>query len=123
MALSTPKYRERHWCDEKGDFEARRIARRDDLRQLAQLLVREPEFFEQFRSGVTLEACQALAISRQHELAAKRTADPLADLFDAVTVCIKAISNVPYKAMKDEATSARVLSELERLEQAITDFK
>jgi len=107
----------------KGDFDARRIARRDDLRQLAQLLVREPDFFEQFRSGVQLEACQALAISRQHEQAAKRTADPLADLFDAVDVCVKAISNVPYKAMKDDATSARVLAELERLEQAITDFK
>lgn len=110
-------------ASKKGDFELRRIARRDDLRQLTQLFVREPDFFEQFRSGVALEACQALAISRQHEQNAKRTADPLADLFDAVNVCVKAISNVPYKAMKDETTSARVLTELARLEQAITDFK
>lgn len=34
----------------KGDFERRRIARRDDLRQLSELCVKDREIFDQFRN-------------------------------------------------------------------------
>lgn len=106
----------------KGDFERRRIARRDDLRQLSELFVRHPEFFDQFRNGVTLEACYALALTKQHEQAAKKTADPLADLFGAVQICIRAINNIPFKAMKDPEIEAKINEQIASLQTAITDF-
>jgi hypothetical protein len=107
----------------KGDFEQRRIARRDDLRQLAILMVSEKDLFEQFRGGTTLEACYSLLLTRQFEEEAKKKADPVSDLFASIELCTKTISNVPYKAMKDPLTKTRIVEALTKLEQAITDIK
>ena len=107
----------------KGDFGKRRLARRDDLRQLSILIVGQKDLFEQFRSGVELEACYSLLLSRQYEEDAKKKADPVADLFAAVELCAKSISNIPYKAMKDPTTNAKICDALAKLEQAIADIK
>ena len=107
----------------KGDFERRRVARRDDIRLLAELISSEKELFEQFRGGTDLETCHSLVLSRRFEEAAKRKADPLQDLFLAVEQCTKVISNVPYKAMKDPEIRAKILERLNELENAISDLK
>lgn len=107
----------------KGNFGQRRFARRDDLRQLSSLILNDKDLFEQFRAGVELESCYSLSLTRQFEEEAKKKADPVADLFTAVERCVKVISNVPYKAMKDENTSARIIEALTKLEQAIADIK
>jgi hypothetical protein len=109
--------------NKKGDFERRRISRRDDLRQLATLIINEKDLFEQFRAGSGLEACYSLMLTRQLEAAAKKNANPVADLFAAVELCTKAVSNVPYKAMKDPSTQAQILEALVKLEEAIADIK
>jgi hypothetical protein len=107
----------------KGDFGRRRVARRDDLRQLAVLMVSEKDLFEQFRGGTELESCYSLLLTRRFEEEAKKKADPVADLFNAVEICTKIISNVPYKAMKNPETKVKILDALSKLEQAIADIK
>lgn len=107
----------------KGDFDKRRIARRDDLRQIAGLMTTDKELFEQFRGGTDLETCYSLALTRKFEEEAKRRADPVLDLFVAVEQCVKIIRNVPYRAMKDESTRDKILSSLAELEAAINDVK
>jgi len=106
----------------KGDFGRRRLARRDDLRQLSTVRVNEKELFEQFRSGVELEACYSLMLTRQYEEENKKKANPVTDLFNAVELCVKSIGNIPYKAMMNPGEKAEILNELKRLEVAITDF-
>lgn len=110
-------------ANKKGDFERRRISRRDDLRQIATLIINEKDLFEQFRAGTALEACYSLLLTRQLEAQAKMNADPVAELFAAVDLCTKAVSNVPYKAMKDPDTQARILEALSKLEATIADIK
>lgn len=107
----------------KGDFEKRRIARRDDLRQIATLLINDKELFEQFRGGLDLESCYSLALTKKFEEEAKLRADPVLDLFTAVEHCVKVIHNVPYRAMKDDETRERILSSISKLESAIADIK
>jgi hypothetical protein len=107
----------------KGDFDKRRIARRDDLRQIAGLMTSDKELFEQFRGGTDLETCYSLALTRKFEEEAKRRADPVLDLFAAVDQCVKIIRNVPYRAMKDESMREKILSSLANLEAAINDVK
>lgn len=107
----------------KGDFDKRRIARRDDLRQIAGLMASDKELFEQFRGGTDLETCYSLALTRKFEEEAKRRADPVLDLFAAVEHCVKIIRNVPYRAMKDASTRDKILSSLAELEVAINDVK
>lgn len=107
----------------KGDFGKRRLARRDDLRQLSTLIVNQKDLFEQFRSGTELEACYSLLLTRQYEEDAKKKADPVADLFSAVELCAKSISNIPYKAMKDPETKEKIEEVLAKLEQAIAEIK
>lgn len=107
----------------KGDFGQRRLARRDDLRQLSILIVGQKDLFEQFRSGVELEACYSLLLTRQYEEEAKKNADPVADLFASVELCAKSISNIPYKAMTDPATKSKIMEALEKLEHAMAVIK
>lgn len=107
----------------KGDFENRRIARRDDLRQIAGLLTNDKELFEQFRGGMDLETCHSLALTRKFEEDAKRRADPVVDLFVAVDHCVKIIRNVPYRAMVNPETRDKILKSLKELEEAISDLQ
>ncbi|OQS10865.1 hypothetical protein B0T37_01405 [Chromobacterium violaceum] len=109
--------------NKKGSFENRRIARRDDLRQLSALLINDKELFEQFRAGIALENCYSLALTKKLEEEAKLRADPVADLFAAVEQCVKVIRNVPYRAMKDDVTRERIMTVISSLEEAISDIK
>ncbi|WP_337880841.1 ParB/Srx family N-terminal domain-containing protein [Rheinheimera sp.] len=106
----------------KGNFGNRRLARRDDLRQLSTLLVNTKELFEQFRNGVELEACYSHLLTRQYEEENKKKADPVLDLFNAVELCVKCIGNVPYKAMMNQSTRGEILEELRKLKDAINDI-
>lgn len=106
----------------KGDFEKRRISRRDDLRQLSALLTSHKDLFEQFRGGTELETCYSLALAQQFEQDAKLKADPVHDLFAAVEQCVKVIGNVPYKAMKDPETRAKIEDALAKLKAVVDEI-
>lgn len=114
---------ETYEASKKGDFEKRKIARRDDLRQIASLLTNDKELFEQFRGGTDLESCYSLALTKKFEEEAKRRANPILDLFAAVDQCVSVIRNVPYRAMKDSDTREKILTSLSELEAAIADIK
>ncbi|WP_139835198.1 ParB N-terminal domain-containing protein [Aeromonas hydrophila] len=107
----------------KGDFGSRRLARRDDIRQLSVVFVNEKELFEQFRSGIELEACYSQMLTRQYERENKKKLDPVSDLYLAIDVCIKCIGNIPYKAMMNQDTKGKIIQSLENLEAAISDVK
>jgi len=107
----------------KGNFDERRIARGNDLRLLASLIQQEKELFEQFRGGMDLETCHSLALSRRFEEEAKRKADPVQDLFNAIEQCSASIGKIPYKAMKNDETRTLIFSALEKLETAISEIK
>ncbi len=107
----------------KGKFERRRIARRDDIRQISALLLNDKDLFEQFRSGIDLENCYSLSLTKKFEEEAKLRADPVSDLFTAIEQCVKAINNIPYRAMRDNSTRDRILHSISGLESAITDIK
>ena len=107
---------------QKGDWESRRIARRDDIRLIAHLLRSEPDAFMQFRDGIELEKVYSLAQARKYEEETRRTADPTAQAFEAIQVCTKALDNIPYKAMKNDETKARLLEALKPLSEVIYDL-
>jgi len=106
----------------KGDFGSRRLARRDDLRQLSGLIQNHKDLFEQFRGGADLETCYSVLLARQLEEEAKKNADPVVDLFQAIETCISKISNVPYKAMKDAAVKPKILTALGKLSAAVAEI-
>ncbi len=107
----------------KGEFEKRRIARRDDLRQLSALLANESDIFQQFRNGLALDNCISISISRILEEEARKKADPILDLFNAISLCEKSILNIPYKAMRDPSTRERIMEGLDQLEKIISEMK
>lgn len=106
----------------KGDFEHRRVARRDDLRLIASLMINQRDLFEQFRAGSDLEKCYSIMLSRKLEEDARRRADPVSDLFTALEQCSKAIANIPYAAMRDQETKARILNGLNGLKDVISEL-
>lgn len=106
----------------KGNWEKRRLARRDDIRTVAGLLQENPEYFQQFRSGVSLEDAYSMAIAKKLEEKAKLEADPVADLYRAIEVCLNAVNNIPFKAMKNPEIKAQVQSKLAALQIAIGEL-
>lgn len=106
----------------KGDFEKRWLARRDDIRSVAHLLTKAPEFFSQFRAGGDLEKAYSLALAQEFEAEAKKTSDPVAEVFVALQLCTKALENIPLRAIRDEAVKARLDLELAKLTAAIAQI-
>ncbi len=86
-------------------------------------MINEKDLFEQFRGGTDLEACYSLLLTRRFEEEAKRKSDPVSELFAAVEICTKVVGNVPYKAMKDPETKAKIIEALIKLENVISDIK
>jgi hypothetical protein len=107
----------------KGDWEKRRLVRRDDIRLLAYLITESPDHFIQFRNGLDLEKCYSSALARKYEEDARKKADVVADVFDAITKCTKAIVDLPFRMLKDVQTKTSLLSSLSKLEAAINDIK
>ena len=103
----------------KGSWERRRIARAIDIRNIAYLIRRAPSFFEQFRHDGDLEKAYAQATAKQFETQLKQDADPVEDAFTVIRDCQKALENIPYRALRDDNTKARLLEELKRLSATI----
>lgn len=107
----------------RGNWDQRRLARRDDLRTLSYLLREEPDLFQQFRSGAELEGVYALALARKQQAKNKETADPVADTFKALEDCSRALDNLPLKMIRDSELKAQLLKRVEELEQRIAFVK
>lgn len=107
----------------RGEWERRRLARRDDLRTLSFLLRETPDLFTQFRAGADLETVFALALARKQQEKAKQQADPVAEVFASLEVCIKALDTLPMKMIRDEQLKIKLLAQIEELEKRIAFVK
>lgn len=107
----------------KGDWEKRRLVRRDDLRTMAFLITKSHDHFIQFRNGTDLERAYSSALAKEYEEEAKRTADVLGQAFDTIALCTKTLANVPFLALKDPATKKKLFDALDALEKAIAELK
>lgn len=107
----------------QGDWDTRRLARRDDLRTLAWLMREEPDLFQQFRSGSDLEGVYALALSRKQQEQAKAKSDPVAEVYDSVDNCTKALDNLPLKMIREENLKNQLFEKLTALEERISFVK
>jgi len=107
----------------RGNWEKRRLGRRDDIRLVAYMMTDAPEFFVQFRTGAPVEKAYSMALARQFEEEAKRAADPVADMFTAIDACKQALDNVPYKAIRDAEVKAKLDLSLAGLQKAIDELK
>lgn len=107
----------------KGDWEKRKLVRRDDLRTLSYLMTKSHEHFIQFRNGADLEMCYSSALAKKYEEEAKRNTDVIAEVFNSIKTCTQALSDVPFRAIKDPSTKSRLFLALEPLEKAISDIK
>ena len=84
-----------------GDFEKRRILRRDDIRALSGLIESDEASFQQFRTGQALPDVLAMATAKQLQKKAEQSADRVGIVFNAIDVCIKAIEEMPLKIVKN----------------------
>jgi hypothetical protein len=109
--------------DVRGDWDRRRLARRDDLRVLSYLLREEADLFQQFRSGAELEGVYALALARKQQAKDKERADPVAEVFQALEDCSRALDNLPLKMIRDLALKTQLLGYVDELEKRIAFVK
>ena len=107
----------------RGSWDKRRLGRRDDIRLVAYLITDAPEFFVQFRTGASIEKAYSMALAKKYEQEAKKTADPIADMFAAIEACKQALDNAPYKAIRDSDVKAKLDLALRDLQKAIDDLK
>ena len=84
-----------------GDFERRRLLRRDDIRALAGLIESDDSSFQQFRTGQALPDVLALAAAKEIQRKAEQSADRVEIVFKSIDICIKAIEEMPHKIVKN----------------------
>jgi hypothetical protein len=84
-----------------GDFEKRRLLRRDDIRALAGLIESDETSFQQFRTGQALPDVLAMAAAKELQKKAEQSADRVEFVFNAIDVCTKAIEEMPHKIVKN----------------------
>jgi len=109
--------------DDKGDWEARRLQRRDDIRALAYLIKFAPEEFHNFRLGSDLEASYSMAQTRKYEENSRKNRNPAEQAFDAIETCVKALEDIPLKVVRDDVTRGRLYAALDDLQNAINTLR
>ncbi|MGE5491526.1 MAG: hypothetical protein ACM31P_09620 [Actinomycetota bacterium] len=100
----------------RGNWDARKIARRDDIRDIAQLIREEPELFQQFRNNGQLEQAYSQALTRKFEREAREKSDPVREVFEQIRGCTKSLENLPLRVVKTPALK-------EELDQLIDALK
>lgn len=107
----------------KGDFEKRRLARRDDLRTVSFLLTSAEKQFEQFRNGTAnLETAFATATAEALEKKSAESVDRVKEVFDSLSAPIKVLDNVPHKMLRQEDLNKQLKESLDRLNILVQDL-
>lgn len=106
-----------------GDFEKRRLARRDDVRSVAFLITNAQKQFEQFRSGgISLEIAVATATAEEFERKSAESADRVKEVFEALSIAIKALDNVPHKMLRQDDLKTQLKERLDKLKELTDDL-
>jgi len=109
--------------DAKGDFEQRYLVRTADIRSIAFLVNSAPDAFAQFRGEHNLDRAYSIAQAKKYEEEAKEKADPVAEVFESIKDCTRALDNIPYKVIRDEETRTRLFMALDELEKTISALR
>jgi hypothetical protein len=104
----------------RGDFEKRRLLRRDDIRALASLLEDDAPSFHQFRTGQALSDVMAMASAKVIQIKAEQSADRVEAVFVAMQACKKALDEIPLKIFKDANLTTRFEGEKADLMAALS---
>lgn len=106
----------------RGDFEKRRLLRRDDIRTLASLLEDDTASFQQFRTGQALSDVVAMASAKAIQLKAEANADRVEAVFAAMQACKKALDEIPHKIFKNADLKLRFDEEKDALLKCLTEL-
>ena len=106
-----------------GDWERRRLVRRDDLRTLSYLISESHDHFIQFRNGAELDRCYSAALAKKFEEESRKITDVLAQVFDVLAACTQALINIPFRALKEDDAKTKLFDALDKLQKAITDIR
>lgn len=109
--------------DVRGNFENRRLSRRDDIRLVSFLLKAGDKYFEQFRKGQELEATYAIASVESYQQKLEEALDRVEAVFSAITACTKALDEIPHKVFRDEILNTQFQNKIKDLESAIAATK
>jgi len=109
--------------DVRGNFEDRRLSRRDDIRLVSFLLKESENHFQQFRNGQDLEPTYAMASAEIYQQKLEEAADRVGAVFNAITACTKALDDIPHKVFKDKDLKTQLDSKIKDLETAIAALK
>ncbi len=107
----------------KGDWDKRRLSRRDDIRTLSYLMTEAPDYFSQFRNGSDLSHSYSAALAKKLEDDAKKNMDVVSQVFEAIDLCSRTLKNIPLRLVKDHAHRNRLFAQLSDLESVITEIK
>ena len=99
----------------RGDWEKRKIGKRDDIRQLSSLLEISPKNFKLFRDNGDVEKAYAQAVIEDAERNKQKFENAEEDLFSAIDACIQAIRNTPIIVLKDQDKKAKLDTAIQEL--------
>lgn len=105
----------------RGDFEKRRLLRRDDIRSLASLIDEDMSSFQQFRAGQDLSDVIAMAAAKEIQRKAEQRADRVEQVFEAMEACKRALEDMPHKIFKDSDLKLRFDGHKAALLSILTD--
>lgn len=111
------------YAEGHGDWNKRVFKSRDEIRTLAYLLTEASDLFQQFRKTKNLEEVYSTALARKYEQQAREQTDRVAEVFDVVKECARALENAPIRILKKSEFKIRLREELQTLEEAISSIK
>jgi hypothetical protein len=109
--------------DVRGNFENRRLSRRDDIRLVSFLLKESEKYFQQFRNGQDLEPTYAIAQAELYQQKLEEETDRVRAVFNAISACTKALDDIPHKVFKDDDLKRELEHRIGALENAIAAVK
>lgn len=118
-----PRPTDEEGSDIRGNFDNRRLSRRDDIRLVSVLLKESDKYFQQFRNGQDLEQTYAIAQAEIYQQKLEEEADRVGAVFNAISTCTKALDDIPHKVFKDEDLKSELANRIAALEKAIAAVK
>jgi hypothetical protein len=109
--------------DTRGDFDRRKLSRRDDIRLVAYLLKNSEKYFQQFRTGQELEAAYSIANAELYQQKVEEETDRVQSVFNAIVACTKALDDIPHKVFRDEKLTKDFEEKIKALQTTIDALK
>jgi len=105
-----------------GEFEERRLLRRDDVRTLSTLLEDDPASFQRFRTGQALADVVAMAAAKVAQEKAAAQTDKVEAVFEAMRACRKALDDIPHKVFKLPELTQRFEEQKKALQEQLAEL-